>query len=125
MENDASIPSEEVEWKRFNEKFDAADQVKAELYPLLLKAELFWGPCLPRMIEGFYKRIGQVSHLLFVRQLKLRRPYRNEKSWRKQWDEVEEIEKNEPLRFLRIDEWESYWENKYFCTTSWGGKLPL
>ena len=41
------------------------------------------------------------------------------------WDEVEEIEKNEPLRFLRIDEWESYWENKYFCTTSWDGKLPL
>ena len=41
------------------------------------------------------------------------------------WDEVEEIEKDEPIRFLRIDEWESYWNNKYFCTTTTDGKLPL
>jgi len=41
------------------------------------------------------------------------------------WDEVEEIEKDEPIRFLTIDEWEIYWENKYFCTTTSNGKLPL
>ena len=41
------------------------------------------------------------------------------------WDEVEEIEKDEPIRFLKIDEWETYWENKYFCTTTRDGKLPL
>ena len=41
------------------------------------------------------------------------------------WDEVEEIEKDEPIRFLTIDEWEIYWENKYFCITTSNGKLPL
>jgi hypothetical protein len=41
------------------------------------------------------------------------------------WDEVEEIEKDEPIRFLKIEEWESYWNNKYFCTTTANGKLPL
>ena len=50
---------------------------------------------------------------------------RCEKIYVSGWDEVEEIEKDEPLRFLRIDEWESYWENKYFCTSTWDGKLPL
>ena len=41
------------------------------------------------------------------------------------WDEVEEIEKDEPIRFLRWDEWEKYYENRYFCTTTRNGKLPL
>ncbi len=41
------------------------------------------------------------------------------------WDEVEEIEKDEPIRFLKWDEWEKYYENRYFCTTTRNGKLPL
>ena len=41
------------------------------------------------------------------------------------WNEVEEIEKNEPIKFLKWDEWEEYYESKYFCTSTKTGKLPL
>jgi len=43
------------------------------------------------------------------------------------WDEVNEIEKDRPLKFYRYDELEKleeYYDNKYFCTTTEDGKLP-
>jgi hypothetical protein len=43
------------------------------------------------------------------------------------WDEVNEIEKERPLKFYRYDELEKleeYYDNKYFCTTTEDGQLP-
>ena len=43
------------------------------------------------------------------------------------WDEVNEIEKERPLKFYRYDELEEleeYYDNKYFCTTTEDGQLP-
>jgi hypothetical protein len=40
------------------------------------------------------------------------------------WDEAMQIEEKEPLLLLRIDQFQTYWDNKYFCTTTKDGKLP-
>jgi len=40
------------------------------------------------------------------------------------WDEVDEIEKKEPLRLIRYDQWQKYFDNKYHCTTTQDKKLP-
>ena len=40
------------------------------------------------------------------------------------WDEVEEIQRKEPLLLIRYDQWQTYFENKYHCTTTKDNKLP-
>jgi len=40
------------------------------------------------------------------------------------WDEVEEIQRKEPLLLIRYDQWQTYFGNKYHCTTTKDNKLP-
>ena len=40
------------------------------------------------------------------------------------WDEVEEIQRKEPLLLIRYDQWQTYFDNKYHCTTTKDKKLP-
>jgi hypothetical protein len=40
------------------------------------------------------------------------------------WDEVEEIQRKEPLLLIRSDQWQTYFDNKYHCTTTKDNKLP-
>ena len=40
------------------------------------------------------------------------------------WDEVDQIERQEPLRIIRYDQWQTYFDNKYHCTTTKDNKLP-
>jgi len=40
------------------------------------------------------------------------------------WDEVEEIQRKEPLLLIRYDQWQTYFDNKYHCTTTKDNKLP-
>ena len=40
------------------------------------------------------------------------------------WDEVEEIQRKEPLLLIRYDQWQTYFDNKYNCTTTKDNKLP-
>ena len=40
------------------------------------------------------------------------------------WDEAMELEAKEPLILLRIEDFQKYWDNKYFCTTTTDGLLP-
>ena len=39
------------------------------------------------------------------------------------WDEVEEIQRKEPLLLIRYDQWQTYFDNKYHCTTTKDNKL--
>jgi len=40
------------------------------------------------------------------------------------WDEVEEIQRKKPLLLIRYDQWQTYFDNKYHCTTTKDNKLP-
>jgi len=40
------------------------------------------------------------------------------------WDDVEEIQRKEPLLLIRYDQWQTYFDNKYHCTTTKDNKLP-
>jgi hypothetical protein len=40
------------------------------------------------------------------------------------WDEAEAIEEKEPFRLVRYDQWQTYFNNKYHCTTTQDNRLP-
>jgi len=42
------------------------------------------------------------------------------------WDEAEKyLETQKDFHFLSYDEWETYWNNRFYCTTTEDGFLPL
>lgn len=91
-DKDYSDLNVDQEFARIEEKLIAADNVKAKLYPLTLEAELLWGNELVTRIDEYFKKLSEIQRDLYLRRAKLRRPFRNEKSWKKQWSEIEDIE---------------------------------
>ena len=42
------------------------------------------------------------------------------------WDEANEwLEKEEKIYFIKYDDYETYWQNRFYCSTTEDGFLPL
>jgi len=42
------------------------------------------------------------------------------------WDEANEwLEKEESIYFIKFEDYETYWQNRFYCSTTKDGFLPL